>query len=90
MMGKILQFPKRSQKDLNAQKAKAFSDSLDTIITKTIINKNLQPIEISGILAHRLGALLKNIEQKNQLWPLCQTVITKQARLNNDKNNQES
>ena len=89
-MGKVLHFPKRSQKDLNAQKAKKFSDSLDLIITKTLLNKDLQPIEISGILAHRLGALLKNIEQKNQHWPLCQTVIKKQARLNETKDNQES
>jgi hypothetical protein len=80
-MGKVLQFPKKSQKNQNAQRAKKFSDSLDIIITNTLLDNSLKPMEISGIIAHRLGALLKNIKQKHQLWPLCQTVITQQAQL---------
>lgn len=77
-MGKIIQFPvERTQRNA-AIKLKSVSDQIDRVILQAL-HDGANPKEISGILSHRLGTLMKNIDEKSELWDICERVLKKQA-----------
>lgn len=55
-------------------------DAIDSVI-KDALREGLDPKEISGILAHRLGSLMSHLEEKGQLWPVCEKVLKSQAKI---------
>ncbi len=55
------------------------SDQLDQVILHHLNSGKVTPKEIAGILAHRLGNLLKQIDDKDNLWPICEKVAKGQA-----------
>lgn len=79
-MGKILTFPERR---LNAElvKLKQTSDAIDDVILEALLNKGLSAQELAGLLAHRLGTMLRTLEAKASLWDVCAEVAKKQAVL---------
>ena len=77
-MGKIIQFPQEKVRLSAAKNLKNVSDQLDSVILGAL-HQGMDAHEISGILAHRLGSLMKNIDQKSELWDVCQKVLKKQA-----------
>ena len=95
----LISLLKNVQTEKNAQLAKIHNKEFKAYLEKTIkhplaftyqfdsLSKYMSTIK-SPDESFRLFNW--NIEQKNQLWPLCQTVIKKQARLNETKDNQES
>jgi hypothetical protein len=78
-MGKIINFPDRRY-DQNIAKLKDISDSMDKIIIEAVSN-GMDPNEVAGILAHRLGALMRNMEQKSKLWDVCERLLKRQAAI---------
>lgn len=79
-MGKLLQFPPQRDVTLQeAEKIKKMSDKIDTLILTTLDKNELKPHELAGILAHRLGTLMRNMEQKRRIWDVCEQVLKRQA-----------
>jgi len=79
-MGKILQFPlQQVALQHEAEKLKEVSDKIDSIILDSLDDQEVEPYEIAGILAHRLGSLMRNMNQKNKIWDVCEKVLKKQA-----------
>ena len=84
-MAKIIPFPqpKISKKapDPSLHKLKSISDEIDKIIVNTLETGAIRPAELIGVLAHRLGALLKHFDGKAKLWNICERVLKKQASI---------
>lgn len=85
-MAKVIKFPGRGAA-LNSTiiKLKNASDDIDSVIIGCLNDPSLDPKEIAGLLAHRLGALLKNMDEKEKLWQVYRKVTEKQAELDNGK-----
>ena len=86
-MGKIIQFPQPSaghDEDETIFKLKEVSDILDNVILDAIVERGIEPKEIAGLLAHRLGALMRRLESKDALWDVCEKVAKKQAAIDCD------
>lgn len=78
-MTKVLPFPAKKRVDQQVQKLKSISDAIDAIIIDAITNKNVDHHELAGLMAHRLGALLRHFEDKDKTWGVCEKVLKKQA-----------
>ncbi len=79
-MGKVINFPANRRLEETVAKLKGISDEMDQIIIKAI-NDDVDPNELAGLLAHRLGTLMRNMEQKSKLWGVCERVLKKQAAI---------
>jgi len=79
-MARIIPFPKKISTQ-QVRKLQMVSDALDGIILEAITEKDMDPYEIAGLLAHRLGSLMKNFSQKEEIWDICQAVMKRQASL---------
>lgn len=80
-MGKVLEFRKKPTIDPAVQKMLEISQEIDSVILKYLTDKEVDPKDIAGLLAHRLGSIIKHIEEKSELWDVCQKVLKKQAEL---------
>lgn len=83
-MAKVIQFPKtanQEKKEKEIETLKLVSDQLDDVILEAILEKNLDPKEVAGIIAHRLGSLMRKLESKDDLWDVCERVAKKQAAI---------
>ena len=78
-MGKVIQFPQNRRLETTVQRLKKVSDEFDSVIIQALENEGVEAHEIAGILAHRLGSLMKNMDEKSKLWDVCQRVLKKQA-----------
>jgi len=86
-MGKVIQFrtpesrvPESREDKIVAQLLK-ISDEIDEVITSHIVAGNADPKDLAGLLAHRLGTLMRSIEEKSELWDVCEKVLKKQAAI---------
>lgn len=86
-MGKVIPFEKfharRYELD-EAQKLVNFSTHLDNLIIDTLSENQIEVRDLAGVLAHRLGALIKNLDQKQQLWQVYERLLKKQAAIVGD------
>ena len=91
-MGKIIQFPTKQLKaklnvrseqtlDTEALRLMQVSDELDAVILKYIESGAVDPRDLAGLMAHRLGTLMRHLDQKSKLWDVCQKVLKSQAAL---------
>ena len=81
-MGKIIKFPGEGQQFNSEIRAlKEISDKIDAIIISALNDDSIEQHEMVGLLGHRMGALLKNMENKQTLWKICKNVIKDQADL---------
>ena len=71
--------PPRMQEEVKL--LKKISDEIDAVILKHLETGKVDPIDLAGLLSHRLGTLIGHIEQKAKLWDVCQKVLKKQANL---------
>ena len=78
-MAKILKFP--SSPDPKSQKLKELADAIDAAMQWAIVEQGLKPHEVAGLLAHRLGSLMKPLGLKNQVWGFCERVMRRQASI---------
>ncbi len=80
-MVKIIAFPLSKRTHPKVQQLKKISDQIDAIVVDAIVDKQIDPHELAGLLAHRLGALLKGFDDKAKTWDVCTQVAKKQAVL---------
>lgn len=78
-MVKILKFkPKPSPIALKLIKA---SMEIDNVLLAYLKSNEIEPKELAGLLAHRLGTLLSHFDDKQALWEVCERILLKQASL---------
>ena len=78
-MGKVLNFPLKQIKDKELLRLKDASDRIDQVVAEAIKQDGLEPYEMAGVLAHRLGALIKSLDGNSTLLGACERVIKKKA-----------
>ena len=79
-MGDILQFPSSKVHEPEAIKLKEIADELDRVLLHHL-KGGADPRDIAGIVAHRLGTLICRLENKSELWNLCEKILKKQAKI---------
>ena len=57
------------------------ADEIDSIILKHLTEGTIDPRDLAGVLSHRLGTLMRHLEEKEKLLDVCQQVIIKQAAI---------
>lgn len=81
-MGQIIQFPTRSgAQDAEAKRLMAVSDEIDAVILKHLDAGDVDPRDLAGLIAHRLGTLMRHLDQKSKLWDVCERVLKAQAAI---------
>jgi hypothetical protein len=80
-MGNVINFPERKTLNATVIKLKRASDALDQVIISCLNDSDIDPKELAGLLAHRLGTLMKHMDNKQKLFAICQKVARKQADL---------
>ncbi len=86
-MAKVIPFKNKKKKNQNEKLDKvtymllSFSQEIDETIVGYMTKENLDPKELAGVLAHRLGSLLNLLDEKEDLWEICENVLRKQAKL---------
>ena len=82
-MAQIISFPGPNKIDIEAKKLLDISNEIDNIVLKHLMDGEFEPYEVAGLLAHRLGNLLKHMdpEEKEAVWQACRGILAKQAEL---------
>lgn len=80
-MGKVLQFNKKPVKDAKTDLLIQLSDEFDAVIVDAVFDQEIDPKDVAGLLAHRLGALIRQLEgpDREKLIRICQEITQKQA-----------
>jgi hypothetical protein len=83
-MGKLIPFrPKQAELDKESLKLMKIADDIDAVILRYVAEDDISPRDIAGLLAHRLGTLMRNIPsaEREMLWVVCEKVLKEQAEL---------
>ena len=80
-MAKIIQFPEQKRLDTEAERLLGIADEIDAIIVNHLKAGDVDPRELAGVLAHRLGTLMRHVDQKTLLWDVCEKVMKSQAAI---------
>lgn len=81
-MGNILTFKSRQKKhDPIAIKLVRAACEIDDVLLKYLKDEQIETQELIGVVAHRLGSLLKHAENKDELWAVCEKILKRQAQL---------
>lgn len=80
-MGTVIQFPSREPQDAEALRLMKIADEIDSVILKHLDQGKVDPEELAGLLAHRLGTLMRHMDEKNRLWGACEKVLKTQAAI---------
>jgi hypothetical protein len=71
----------RAKRDAEAVVLMRISDEIDQVIIKHLEAGDVDPRDLAGLLAHRLGTLMRHQEQKTILWDVCERVLKAQAAI---------
>ena len=66
-MGKVIQFPTRNKEDEAISILLKISDEIDEVILRHIDSGEVDAKDLAGLLAHRLGTLMRSVEEKSKL-----------------------
>jgi hypothetical protein len=80
-MGKLIQFPGREAQDREAKRLMRIADEIDAVILKHLDSGEVDPRDLAGLIAHRLGTLMRHLDQKSKLWDVCEKVLKAQAAI---------
>jgi hypothetical protein len=80
-MGKIIQFPVRDATEASAKQMMRIADEIDAVIVRHLDAGEIDPRDLAGLIAHRLGTLMRHIDGKSKLWDVCEKVLKAQAAL---------
>lgn len=82
-MAKIIEFKTKevAREELVANKLVKMADEIDEVMMNYLTDPDVDPRELVGVLSHRLGALMSHLEEKDELWHVCQAVMKKQAKI---------
>jgi hypothetical protein len=81
-MGKVIPFKQRqSAEERVAEKLVHIAGEIDAVILKHLQDEAIDPRDLVGLLSHRLGTLMNHLEEKSELWYVCEKVMKKQAHI---------
>ena len=81
-MGRLIKFPGRKTKELaTAEKLVEVAEEVDAVILKHLQDDSIDPRDLVGLLAHRMGTLMNHLDEKSELWQICEKVMKKQAKI---------
>ena len=81
-MAKVIKFPqKKAEPQSDISELKILSDKIDEIIVTALMENKATLAELTGLLSHRLGTLIKNFEERDKLWAVCEQVLKQQAKI---------
>lgn len=82
-MGKVIEFKTKTQQrdDEAAVRLVQIANEIDELVMRHLTDPNTDPRELVGVLSHRLGSLISHLEEKDELWYVCQKVVKKQAQI---------
>ena len=64
-----------------ARRMTRLADEIDSLILCHLGEGQMDAAEVAGLLAHRLGSLMKHCDRKARLWDVCEQVLKRQAQL---------
>ena len=81
-MAKVLPFRlKKDPEQIQAEKLVTLADEIDSVIIRHLESEDIDPRDLAGVLSHRLGTLMRNIDEKSVLWGVCERVLKRQAKI---------
>ena len=80
-MGRVIPFPSKIEQNADAKRLMQIANELDTVILRHLDLGEVDPRDMAGLMAHRLGTLMRHIEEKSKLWDVCEKVLKAQAAL---------
>ncbi len=82
-MAKVLEFKTLEQRreETVTYKLVKMADEIDQVLLRHLADDDIDPRELVGVLSHRLGTLMNRLEEKDELWHVCQKVMKKQAQI---------
>lgn len=84
-MGVVIKFKAKeaqeTKQDLMAEKMVEIAEEIDAVILKHLQDDGVDPRDLVGLLAHRMGTLMNHLDEKSELWGICEKVMKKQARI---------
>jgi hypothetical protein len=82
-MGKVLEFKTLEQhrEETVTYKLVKMADEIDQVLMRHLTDDDIDPRELVGVLSHRLGTLMNRLEEKDELWHVCQKVMKRQAQI---------
>lgn len=81
-MGKVLEFKaQESQEAKTAASLVRIAEEIDAVILRNLQEDHVDPRDLVGLLSHRLGTLMNHLEEKSELWFICEKVMKRQAQL---------
>lgn len=82
-MAKVLEFKTLEQRreETVTYKLVKMADEIDQVLMRHLTDDDIDPRELVGVLAHRLGTLMNRLEEKDELWHVCQKVMKRQAQI---------
>lgn len=80
-MGDLVKFPQKKSEERAMKHLLEISNEIDDIIVRAVTADGVKPRDLAGILAHRLGALMRHVEGKDKLLDVCEQVMKKQAAI---------
>lgn len=80
-MGKVINFPGKSEFPSEIKQLKEISDQIDETIIGALSEETVDSKELVALIAHRFGSLLSLMEEKKKLWKICEKIIAEQAGL---------
>ena len=69
----------KTKLDTSTVKLLRLADEIDALIIRHVEAGNVDPKELAGLLSHRLGSLMKHLENKEALLDVCVDVLRRQA-----------
>jgi len=69
----------KTKLDTSTVKLLRLADEIDALILRHVEAGDVDPKELAGLLSHRLGTLMKHLENKEALLDVCMDVLRRQA-----------
>lgn len=82
-MGDVIPFRKKETVPPAVKKMLEIADEIDAVIVDQVVTGALDAKDMAGLLAHRLGTLMRCIpmEERRQLLQVCTEIAKRQADL---------
>ena len=83
-MGNVIDLKARKKPvvaDPEAVKLVAIANEIDAVLLRYLATEQADARDLAGVLAHRLGTLMRHLEGKLTLWHICEKVLKNQAAL---------
>ena len=80
-MGQVIQFPGPKSAPRDAERLMQIADEIDAIILRHLTEGDIDPRDLAGLLAHRLGNFMRHLDHRSLLWDVCEKVLKTQAAI---------